>query len=266
MRRRVCEVLGGRGERLIGVFPELRGDVALELGAAKVGEERLLTRGQLVGLLAQRAQPLLDAHLLGGRRLHACGLVRGNQHRATIAAASASARAQDIAHNRAIKGRNRQSSRMSHSSFVIPYYHSSVRAVAIDFGGRRVGLAVSDASRTLARPLETLTRPHGSGDTQVVAAVLDAVEKLERDADPVDTLVVGVPRRLDGSPNEQTPKAEQFVAALRAATTRTVVGAGRAAHQPRGRPAAGAPRARLEETQGPPRRRRSRRHPAGVPR
>ena len=98
-----------------------------------------------------------------------------------------------------------------------------MRAVAIDFGGRRVGLAVSDASRTLARPLETLTRPHGSGDTQVVAAVLDAVEKLERDADPVDTLVVGVPRRLDGSPNEQTPKAEQFVAALRAATTRTVV-------------------------------------------
>src|SRR4029453_11570571 len=80
--------------------------------------------------------------------------------------------------------------------------------------------------------------------TQVVSAVLDAVEKLERDAEPVDTLVVGVPRRLrraphrghpkgkdivggprrlDGSPNEQTPKAEQFVAALRAATTRTVV-------------------------------------------
>jgi putative Holliday junction resolvase len=95
--------------------------------------------------------------------------------------------------------------------------------VAIDFGGRRVGLAVSDASRTLARPLETLTRPHGSSDAQVVASVLDAVEKLERDADPVDTLVVGVPRRLDGSPNEQTPKAEQFVAALRAATTRAVV-------------------------------------------
>jgi putative Holliday junction resolvase len=136
------------------------------------------------------------------------------------------------------------------SSFAIPYYHSSVRAVAIDFGGRRVGLAVSDASRTLARPLETLTRPHGSGDTQVVAAVLDAVEKLERDADPVDTLVVGVPRRLDGSPNEQTPKAEQFVAALRAATTRTVVAQDErlTSREPT---AAGAPQ-RLEETQGPP--------------
>ena len=104
-----------------------------------------------------------------------------------------------------------------------PYYYSSVRAVAIDFGGRRVGLAVSDASRTLARPLETLTRPHGSSGAQLVAAVLDAVEKLERDDEPVDTLVVGVPRRLDGSPNEQTPKVEQFVKALRAATTRIVV-------------------------------------------
>jgi len=95
--------------------------------------------------------------------------------------------------------------------------------VAIDFGGRRVGLAVSDASRTLARPLETLTRPHGAGDRQVVTAVLEVVETLERDAEPVDTLVVGVPRRLDGSPNEQTPQVEQFVAVLRAATTRTVV-------------------------------------------
>jgi putative pre-16S rRNA nuclease len=98
-----------------------------------------------------------------------------------------------------------------------------VRAVAIDYGGRRVGLAVSDASRTLARPVETLIRPHGSGDLAAVTAVLDAVDRLEHDADPVDTLVVGVPRRLDGSPNEQTPKVEQFVAALRAATTRTVV-------------------------------------------
>ena len=86
-----------------------------------------------------------------------------------------------------------------------------------------MGLAVSDASRTLARPLETLTRPHGSSGAQLVAAVLDAVEKLERDDEPVDTLVVGVPRRLDGSPNEQTPKVEQFVKALRAATTRIVV-------------------------------------------
>ena len=86
-----------------------------------------------------------------------------------------------------------------------------------------MGLAVSDASRTLARPVETLTRPQGSGDREAVSAVLDAVDRLERDADPVDTLVVGVPRRLDGSPSEQTPRVERFVAALRAATTRAVV-------------------------------------------
>jgi hypothetical protein len=54
---------------------------ALELGPAKVGEERLLARGQFVGFLAQRAQPLLDAHLLGGGRLHAGGVVRGHQYR-----------------------------------------------------------------------------------------------------------------------------------------------------------------------------------------
>jgi RNase H-fold protein (predicted Holliday junction resolvase) len=31
------------------------------------------------------------------------------------------------------------------------------RILAIDVGARRVGLAISDASRTLARPLETIT-------------------------------------------------------------------------------------------------------------
>jgi putative Holliday junction resolvase len=98
-----------------------------------------------------------------------------------------------------------------------------VRAAAIDFGGRRIGLAVSDASRTLARPFDTLTRPHGSSDRQAVDAVLEAVDRFERDAEPVDTLVVGVPHRLDGSPNEHTSRVERFIMALRAATPRRVV-------------------------------------------
>ena len=98
-----------------------------------------------------------------------------------------------------------------------------MRVVGIDLGARRIGLAVSDASAVLARPLETLVRPGGSGEKQAVQAVLDAVSRLERDDDAVDTLVVGFPRRLDGSPNDQTPVVERFVAALRVATPRTVV-------------------------------------------
>jgi putative Holliday junction resolvase len=98
-----------------------------------------------------------------------------------------------------------------------------VRAVGIDFGGRRIGVAVSDASRVLARPLETLQRGPGGDETQAVGMVLDLVARLDRDGDPADTLVVGLPRRLDGSPNDQTPLVERFVAKLRAATPLTVV-------------------------------------------
>jgi putative Holliday junction resolvase len=98
-----------------------------------------------------------------------------------------------------------------------------VRAVGIDFGGRRIGVAVSDASRVLARPLETLQRPPGGDERQAVGLVLEVLARLDREGDPADTLVVGLPRRLDGSPNGQTPLVERFVARLRTATPVTVV-------------------------------------------
>ena len=102
-------------------------------------------------------------------------------------------------------------------------YDPVVRVAGIDFGGRRIGVAVSDASRVLARPLETLQRAPGGDESQAVVLVLDLIGRLDRDGDPVDTIVVGLPRRLDGSPNEQTPYVERFVARLRAATSLAVV-------------------------------------------
>jgi putative holliday junction resolvase len=98
-----------------------------------------------------------------------------------------------------------------------------VRAIGIDFGGRRIGVAVSDASRVLARPLETLERTPGGDDAQAVKMLLDLIARLDREGDPADTVVVGLPRRLDGSPNDQTPLVERFVSKLRAATQLTII-------------------------------------------
>lgn len=90
-----------------------------------------------------------------------------------------------------------------------------MRVMGVDYGLRRVGIAVSDPSGTLARPVETLA---GSRDPRVAArAVLDAAARLERGDDPIGTIVVGLPRRLDGTANEQTPLAEALAAALLAA-------------------------------------------------
>ncbi len=96
-----------------------------------------------------------------------------------------------------------------------------MRALAIDFGERRIGLAVSDPSGTLARPLGIV-----AGDRNLEAAaraVLAALAEFERGDDPVDTIVVGLPKRLDGTPNDQTPRAEAFAAILARQCDRPVV-------------------------------------------
>jgi putative holliday junction resolvase len=87
---------------------------------------------------------------------------------------------------------------------------TTCRILAIDLGERRVGLAVSDPEGRLALPLATLAR---RGDRQLVAEVA-ALARRER----VDELVVGEPRRLDGTIGPAAERARQLAARLQAAT------------------------------------------------
>ena len=98
-----------------------------------------------------------------------------------------------------------------------------MRVLGIDYGGRRVGLAVSDATGTLARPLGTLDRGALGSDARVIDAVLRAATGLADGDEPIAAIVVGLPRRLDGTPNEQTSRVEAFVALLRARAAVPVV-------------------------------------------
>jgi putative holliday junction resolvase len=90
-----------------------------------------------------------------------------------------------------------------------------VRVLGIDVGDRRVGLAISDPSRTLARPLMTVTV---SGAADAIDRVLDAVNRLCSEDDGLDAIVVGLPSRLDGSPTDTTPRVLAFIDALKART------------------------------------------------
>ena len=69
------------------------------------------------------------------------------------------------------------------------------RALGIDFGTKRIGMAVSDSTNTLAAPLKTLTRREGKRPPY--ACMLETA----RDYD-VCQLVVGLPLSLDGEENE----------------------------------------------------------------
>ena len=87
------------------------------------------------------------------------------------------------------------------------------RIIGLDIGERRIGVAVSDLTGTLARPLTTL-RTSGF-DGNALQVTLAEITRIGAD-DPLDAIVVGLPRRLDGSPNAQTPRVERFAERLRA--------------------------------------------------
>jgi putative holliday junction resolvase len=98
-------------------------------------------------------------------------------------------------------------------------YHSSVRLLGVDLGGRRIGLAISDASGVLARPLDVI---EASGPAQLLR-VVEAVRRVSAEEDGLDVVVVGLPRRLDGTPNEQTAAVTAFVEALGARIEQPIV-------------------------------------------
>lgn len=86
--------------------------------------------------------------------------------------------------------------------------------LGIDYGARRIGLALSDATATLASPWRLVQRPPSEAET--LRVMIKEIESLVKDDDGLEAVVVGWPRRLDGSPNDQTKIVETFARALEA--------------------------------------------------
>lgn len=91
-------------------------------------------------------------------------------------------------------------------------YTEVVRVLGIDYGARRIGLALSDATGTLASPWRMLERPVAEADTIVM--LVREIEHLITEEDGLHAVVVGWPRRLDGTATHQTPIVEALVREL----------------------------------------------------
>jgi putative Holliday junction resolvase len=89
-----------------------------------------------------------------------------------------------------------------------------VRVLGVDLGRRRIGLAISDASGTLARPLDTLSVAGAGKLSDVVERVAALAVRLAAEDGGLEGVVVGMPRRLDGSPTDETERASAFVEEL----------------------------------------------------
>jgi putative Holliday junction resolvase len=83
-----------------------------------------------------------------------------------------------------------------------------VKVLALDYGSARTGVAVSDPTGTLARPLRTVERA-------ATEAGLNELAELVR-AEEVDRVVVGLPLTLRGERGEQARETERFAEALEA--------------------------------------------------
>jgi putative holliday junction resolvase len=81
-----------------------------------------------------------------------------------------------------------------------------MRTLAIDFGKRRVGLAMSDAGAKLATPSEVLQITSNS-------QALDQITKLVK-AESVQRIVLGLPLNMDGSRGAAAKEVAEFAQLL----------------------------------------------------
>jgi putative holliday junction resolvase len=84
-----------------------------------------------------------------------------------------------------------------------------VKVVALDYGSARTGVAVSDPTGTIARPLGVVERASSEEG-------LERLAKLIREHDP-ERVVVGLPLTLPGEHGAQARETAVFVEALRSA-------------------------------------------------
>jgi len=77
------------------------------------------------------------------------------------------------------------------------------RILAIDYGTKRIGLAVTDPLQIIANGLDTVLTPN----------IFDYLKKY-LETEQVECFVVGEPKHLDGNPSQIAPQVEKFIKEL----------------------------------------------------
>ncbi len=87
------------------------------------------------------------------------------------------------------------------------------RILSIDFGHARIGLSISDPSKTIASPIETVRGSKNPAQAaQSVATELTSI--IQRNQFDIDLIVVGLPLNLNGSESPRSTECRAFAQAL----------------------------------------------------
>ncbi|WP_059102734.1 Holliday junction resolvase RuvX [Shouchella shacheensis] len=92
-----------------------------------------------------------------------------------------------------------------------------MKALGLDLGTKTIGVALSDAFGWTAQGLTTIRRDETSEDADYTA-VVTLIEEND-----VTTVVVGLPRNMNGSVGESGERSEQFAEALRSRSDAKIV-------------------------------------------
>jgi len=92
-----------------------------------------------------------------------------------------------------------------------------VRVLGVDYGVKRIGLALSDATGLLASPWKRLANDGNVGGA--AKRIADEVRALQADDTGLGAIVIGLPRRLTGEPNDQTAPVQKLAQLLAAEVT-----------------------------------------------
>ncbi len=90
-----------------------------------------------------------------------------------------------------------------------------MRIMALDVGSRTIGVACSDALYITAQGIETIRRTSYKKDFQRIAELIREYE--------VDTIVVGMPKNMNGTKGERAEKTEAFVEKMQEVISTPVV-------------------------------------------
>ncbi len=90
-----------------------------------------------------------------------------------------------------------------------------MRVLGLDLGSKTIGLAVSDAMKSIAQPYDVIIRENTEKDLSRIQKVV-----LEKE---VDVIVVGLPYNMDGSEGASASKAREFADMLKSLTGLNII-------------------------------------------
>jgi putative Holliday junction resolvase len=85
-----------------------------------------------------------------------------------------------------------------------------MRILALDYGSKRIGVALSDPTGTLARPLPFVP---AKGDPKLAREIAGLATR-----EGVELILLGLPRNMNGTEGESAALVQAFAQALRQAT------------------------------------------------